>query len=333
MRAVLVGLGAVGARCARQLLSSSIFDELVVLVRRRARSATVLASIGAPGSVDLEELLPGGFARSLKGAGAVVLAAPSTGALAGEAVAQGVPVVSVADATEEVRPLLRLGAEARRRGVGVVAGAGVAPGLSCLLAAAAAENMDEVDEVHVATLGTGGPTCARRHHAALREVVEEWREGAWERKVASSGRELVWFPEIGGADCYRVDRADPLLLVEAFPGLRRATTRAAASRRDRFTSWLPMLRPPHPEGTVGALRVEVRGRRDHRADTVLFGASGRPALVAGTVAAVAAQMAASRLLKPGAGGLASLVASPRDALAELSRRGVGVEVFEGAPTG
>ena len=330
MRAVLVGLGAVGARSARQLLSSTVVDGLLVLVRRPNHVASNVASLDGRGTVELAELSTEAFLRGLPEAAVVLLAAPVAAPYAGLAVARGVPVVSVADAPEEVRSLLALGGDARRRGVAVVAGAGMAPGLSCLLAAAAAEGMDELHEVHVATAGTGGPACARRRHAALRELVEEWRDGAWERKVASSGRELVWFPELGGADCYRTSRADPLLMAEAFPGLRRATTRAAASRRDRFTSWLPMLRPPHPEGAVGALRVEVRGRRQARASTVLLGASGRPAFVAGTVGALAAELAAARLLKPGAGGLAALAASPRELLAELSRRGVRTEVFEGA---
>ena len=91
----------------------------------------------------------------------------------------------------------------------------------------------------------------------------------------------MWFPEQAGADCYRINRPDTLLIARAFPGLRFATTRAAASRRDRFTSWLPMLRPPHPEGTVGAVRVEVRGLRGGAAETVVVGAVGRPALLAG----------------------------------------------------
>jgi len=199
--------------------------------------------------------------------------------------------------------------------------------------------MDEVTEVHVASLGTGGPACARRHHAALRERVEEWRDGVAVRKVAGSGRELVWFPEQAGADCYRVNRPDPLLLTRAFPGLKSVTTRAAASRRDRFTSWLPMLRQPHPEGTVGALRVEVRGRRATAGETVataettVVGASGRPALLAGTVAAAAAGRAAAGELRPGAGGLASLVVAPGDFLAELSDRGVRLMAFEGAERG
>lgn len=330
MRAVLVGLGAVGVRCARQLLSSVLVDQVVALVRPSALPSTTPEPMGAAGSVELAELSPGSFGRLLPETAVVVLAAPGTSALAGEAVSQGVPVVSVVEATEDVRQLLGLAGAARARGIALVAGAGMAPGLSCLLAAIGAADMDEVEEVHVATLGTGGPACARRRHAALRETVEEWRDGAWERKVASSGRELVWFPDIGAADCYRVNRADPVLMVEAFPSLRRATTRAAASRRDRLTSWLPMLRSPHPEGTVGALRVEVRGRKEGRAVTAVLGSSGRPAFVAGTVAAVVAEMAAARLLKAGAGGLASLVATPRETMAELSRRGVRAAVFEGA---
>jgi hypothetical protein len=216
------------------------------------------------------------------------------------------------------------------RGVPIVVGAAVAPGLSCLLAWWAASQMDQVSEVHVATFGTGGPSCARARHAALSEPVEEWRQGRWARRVAGSGRELIWFPGQAGADCYRLARPDPLLLTLAFPGLRVCTTRAAASRRDRFTSWLPMLRRPHPEGTVGGLRVEARGWKGGAAESVIVGASGRPALLAGTVAAAAAVCAASGELSPGAGGLASLAKDPLRVLAELSERGVQLMAFEGA---
>jgi hypothetical protein len=291
-------LGAVGARSARQLLSS------------KSVSAQVLA-----------------------GAGVLLLAAPGpSGDLAEAAVRASVPVVSASDDPAEVRGLLALEAEARRRGVSVAAGAGMAPGLSCLLAAWAVAKLDEVTEVHVATLGTGGPACARRRHAALSEPVDEWRDGAWARKVASSGRELVWFPGYSGADCYRVNRPDPLLLTGAFPSLRSVSARAAASRRDRFTSRLPMLRPPHPEGTVGAVRVEVRGRRAGEAEVVILGAGGRAALLAGTVLATAAVRAATGRLRAGAGGLASLVSAPGELLAELSERGVSILTFEGGGT-
>lgn len=303
---------------------------MAVLSRHAEAARRAAASLGGPGLVEVEELSNWAFGKWVKRANVVLLAAPGTSALAAEAVAAGVHVVSSADSPAEVRQLLEFDALARRRNVSVVAGAGLAPGLSCLLAAVAARRMDHVWELHVATLGTGGPACARRRHAALREPVEEWREGVWERKVAGGGRELVWFPGEGGADCYRVSRADTILVVRAFPGLRTATSRAAASRRDRLTSWMPMLRPPHPEGIVGALAVEVRGEREGRAETVLLGASGRPALVAGAVCATAAELAGKGQLRSGAGGLASLAVDPADVLAGLSGRGIVLAVFEGA---
>ncbi|HMK96149.1 MAG TPA: hypothetical protein VK425_01320 [Acidimicrobiales bacterium] len=331
MRALLVGLGAVGARSARQLLSSGLVGELVVFVRQPGRSAVRAAAVGGPGIVQLEQLTRASFGDALCGAQVAILSAPSLGEqLPRAAVEAGVPVVSTSDDPTDVRALLGLGALAEARGTSVVAGAGMAPGLSCLLASWAAGALDELSEVHVATLGTGGPACARRRHAALREVVEEWRDAGWSRRVGSSGRELVWFPGHSGADCYRLNRSDALLLVRAFPALRWVTARAAASRRDRTTSWLPMLRPPHPEGTVGAVRVEVRGRRAGVAETVVVGAKGRPAVLAGTVAAAVAVRAAAGELEPGAGGLASLVKRPGEMLAELSERGAQLMRFEGA---
>jgi saccharopine dehydrogenase-like NADP-dependent oxidoreductase len=333
VRAVLVGLGAVGTRAARQLLSSSSVSELVVLSRRPAAAQARVAALGAADALELEQLTDSNFASALGDASVTLLATPGPCLAQAEAsVRAGVPVVSTTDDTKEARALLALDDQAKAAGVAVAVGAGLVPGLSCLLAAWAAQSVDQLSEVHVASLGTGGPACARRHHAALRESVEEWRDGAWVRRVASSGRELVWFPDHTEADCYRVNRPDLLLLTRAFPQLTAATTRAAATRRDRMTSRLPMLRQPHSEGTVGALRVEVRGRRTGAAQAIVVGASGRPALLAGAVAAQAAVWAASGRLCRGAGGLASLVGSPSEFLAQLSTLGVRLLAFEGTIT-
>src|SRR4029077_9710873 len=118
-----------------------------------------------------------------------------------------------------------------------------------------------------------------------------------------------------------------------FPGVARVTARMAASRRDRLTAALPMLRRPHREGEVGAVRVEVRGQREGGRDAEILGAIDRPAVAAGGVAAVAAIWAASgQLARTGAAGLAEMIAKPADFLSELARRGVKAAVFEGART-
>jgi hypothetical protein len=213
----------------------------------------------------------------------------------------------------------------------VVVGTVMAPGLSCVLAAYLQTGFDRVEEIHVASVGTGGPACARRHHAALTGVAMDWEDGEWRRRPAGSGRELVWFPEpVGGADCYRASLSEPLLLVPRFRSCRRITSRLEATRRDRLTSWLPMLRRPHPEGLIGSVRVEMRGWVAGRAETRILGAAVPPAVAAGAVSATAARWAVTGLLaRPGSAGLAEMAASPGGFLRDLAGAGVTVAEFEG----
>jgi hypothetical protein len=326
VRAAVIGVGAVGARAARQLVSTEVVTSVVLEDEQRDRATGAAHAMGdrarqgavQPGQVDV-----------------VVLATP-----AGDHVDQarrfleaGVAVVSTSDAPDDVRGLLGLDDLARSSDVPLVVGAAFGPGLSCVLAAHAASRFDEVAEVHVARSGTGGPACARQHHRALSGPSIDWRDGGWLHRPGGSGRELCWFPDpVGAQDCYRAALPDALLLVPAFPGVERVTARLAANRRDRLTAPLPMLRRPHPEGGPGAVRVELRGTADGGLDTVVLGAMDRPAVAAGAVAALAAVEAAEGRVPVGAGGLAGRV----DALAflhELARRGVRAAVFEGTPVG
>jgi hypothetical protein len=173
---------------------------------------------------------------------------------------RGVGVVSVSDDVADVRAMLDLDDIARAAGVPMIVGAGMDPGLTGLLARLSVTNLAICDEIHVSIHGTAGPACARRHHRALSGRALGFHDGEWTQPTAGSGRELCWFPEpVGPYDCYRAELASPLLLHESFPDADRISARVSANRRDRFTAWLPMLSPPHREGGVGAVRVEVRG--------------------------------------------------------------------------
>jgi saccharopine dehydrogenase-like NADP-dependent oxidoreductase len=321
----VLGVGAVGARVARQLLSTQGVDEVVLRDERGPRLETIARSLGDGATIDQAP-----FADPVA-AEVVVLSGPpgDHGRLARRFVERGQSVVSTSDAIVDVKALLDLDAEARERQVTVGIGAGFAPGLTCVLAAHAAAGFDSVDEVHVAKVGTGGPACARQHHQALGGMALDWRDGGWVQRPAGSGRELCWFPDpVGAEDCYRAAMADALLLVPAFPGVGRVTARLAATRRDRLTARLPMLRPPHPEGGPGAVRVEVRGRRGASRDVTVLGCMDRPAVAAGAVAGLLALWAAQgRTQRRGAAGLAELV-DPAAFLAELRRRGVRSAVFQ-----
>ncbi|MGH9055083.1 MAG: NAD-binding protein [Acidimicrobiales bacterium] len=327
MRAVVVGAGAVGRQVVRLLAEDRAVRSLIVVEREPGQVARLAERVAR--RVDVRR----GSPTDLPPADVTVVAVPAgTGRVAETALAQGSHVVSVCDDPAEVRTLLDLDGLARDKHLSLAAGVAMAPGLSCVLAAQLKGFFESVEEVHVASIGTGGPACARRHHAALTALALDWDAGEWRRRPGGSGRELVWFPEpIGGADCYRAGLADPLLLVPAFRGCRRVTARLEATRRDRMTSWLPMLRPPHPEGLIGAVRVEMRGWVEGRAETRILGAAVRPALGAGATAAVAARWAAEgRFARPGAGGLAELVGTGAGQfLRELAALGVTVSEFEG----
>lgn len=319
----MVGVGATGARAARQLASTDAVDRIVVADTDPVKRTKVAELLGKR-AVAVDDEVPE--------ADVVLLAGP-TGTQAShatQALRQGSSVVATSDAVDDVRGLLDLDPEAIERDATIVAGAGFAPGLSCLLARHAAVALDEADEVHVAKVGTGGPACAAQHHEALGTEGLDWRDGAWVTRTGGSGRELCWFPEpVGGRDCYRAALPDPLLLVDALPHLRRVTARMAANRRDRLTAWLPMLRRPHPEGGPGAIRVEVRGARDGGRAVVVYGAMDRPAVAAGAVAAVVAcAVGEGRVKRRGAFGVAALE-EPLPLLLDLADRGIRAASFGG----
>ncbi len=321
-RIAIVGCGATGARAARQLARGSDDHELH-LVDDAAGVAGPLATSLGPRARER---------RSTEGADIVVLATRTADHpdLAVEAVARGQHVVSVADGLPQVRRLLALHESAKRRGVTVAVGAGMMPGLSDLLVAHAADRFDRVDEIHVAKFGTGGPDCARQHHRALKSACIDWRDGAWVTRAGGSGRELAWFPQpVQAADCYRAALPDPLLLSRSHPTTSRITARMAATRRDRATMHLPMLRRPHPEGLLGAIRVELRGEINGARSELVLGCAERPAVAAGTVAAAAASALAAQSTPVGCGSLAELF-DPLAMLHDCRRRGLTLEIFVGA---
>lgn len=201
-------------------------------------------------------------------------------------------VISTADGLDQVQRLISMDEKAQAAGVSLVVGTAYAPGLSTLLAAWLCDSFDEVTEISTASFGTGGPTCARQHHGAMGSSGYEVREGVLRRVHAGTRRRLVWFPDpVGGADCFAAALPEPLLLHRHFPGVGRITADLACTRRDRFTARLPMLRRPHPEGLVGGLVVEVRGRRDGGVHHALAGCAVPQATGAAYAVVLAAQAA------------------------------------------
>lgn len=328
MHIAVLGVGATGSRVARQLVSTEGVERVTVVDRIADRARLVAESLAS--NVRIECAEPRAWAHL--GADVIVVATDvgSHRAAAIEAREAGAHVVSLSDDPEEVQSLLAMDEAFRHEGLVLAVGAGFSPGLSCVLAAHGARTFDAVDEVHIARVGTGGRACARQQRRAMRREATDWIDGSWVNCQAGSGRELCWFPDpIGARDCYQADLSEPRLLRPAFDGVTRVTARLASTRRERRLSRLFLPLSLEDRDRLGALRVEMRGLRDGRRETTVFGVIDRPAVAAGVVAAVAAVWAAEgRLHDGGAKGMASLV-DTTPFLGELARRGVKAAVFTG----
>ncbi len=324
MRIALVGLGTTGSHVARQLRSADIeqldlFDTDADRIHqvRKAVDPSLEGSSAAPDPRNPPVV--------------TILATPcgTHAELAAEMLSAGSHVVSLSDDPIEVEAMLALDDIARDRGRSLVVGAGFCPGLTGVLARYAAGQLDVVEEISVARAGTAGPACARQHHRALKTTGRDWLDGNWEIRRGGSGRDLAWFPDpIGARDCYRGALSSPILLQRQFPHAQRISARVAATRRDRLTSGLPMLRRPHRDGGPGAVRVEVRGRLQGAVETIVYGVMDHPSVAAGIVAAVVAVTVGRGRAPIGADGLARWD-DPSGMLTELHRRGVKVAAFGG----
>lgn len=320
---VVVGAGATGTRAARQIVRTSP-DSIVSLIDDAPGVAAAAARDLGPRVFEAP--------TDIADVDAVVIAtrAGSHAEVAKQFLRRAETIVTVGDSIADVRDVLDLDDRARVNGCRLVVGAGMMPGLSDVLAAHGRKWFDEIREIHVSKFGTGGPDCAHQHHRALKGLCFDWRDEQWQRRPGGSGRELAWFPApVEAADCYRAALGDPLLLIRSHPGVERITSRMAATRRDRLTMQLPMLRSPHPEGLLGAVRVELRGLKDGTQLEVVLGSSERPAVAAGAVAAHAIEEVLRLNDQFGSKGLAEWV-EPTTFLHGLRARGVRAEIFVGA---
>lgn len=245
-------------------------------------------------------------------------------------IAQGVSVVSTSDNLADVLALTDLDATVKTNNAVVVAGAACSPGMSGLLVRHMSRAFEFIDEVHTAVHGTGGPMCARQHHDSLGGISVGWHENEWLQRPAGSGRELCWFPDpVGARDCYRFASSEPVLMQRMAPELHRITARVSATRRDRLTARLPMLRKPHAEGLEGALRVEVRGVRNGKRHVEIVGIVDRVATVAGTVAAHTAHAVARNNIAPGVHTLGQVALPNADILDAVTNAGIELHQFVG----
>lgn len=331
-RVVVFGVGIVGGRLARELVSGNPEVPLELHTSRESRREE-LSRVFADGIAAGMVTIRGAHGDLTPGVEVVVLTGdqPSQVDAASGHLAAGRHVVTTVDSYDCAHELLDMDDLARSTGRTLVIGACFSPGLTDLLAAYGSTRMDSVEEVHFARHGVGGPQCAADRLAAVRKPAHEWRDGRWVTHRGGTGRELCWFPDpVGGRDAYFADTAEPLVAVARMGDLLRCSARLVLSRRDRLAQHLPRMLPAPVEGGIGAVRVEMRGTSGAERVTLVLGALDRPGVAAGVLASEVVMAILGGEAPIGAIGTGA-VADPLVLLRRLRSKGVRVAEL-GDPT-
>ncbi|MCP4004514.1 MAG: saccharopine dehydrogenase [bacterium] len=290
MRVVALGAaGAMGRRAAQTVASFDHVDELVIADYSMDGAERVAAELGPKAraiSVDVTD------AVALTG-----LLEPADVVLntVGPFYRFGVPILRAAiaarthylDINDDWEPtidMLALADEARTAGVTAIIGMGASPGVSNLLAAHAAAELDELDSL-ITGWGVGGTDSLAQQSEeevqAPSAAVVHWMHQCSGRIRVLREREFrdvppveaieIDFPQIGKAEVYSVGHPEAVTLPRIFPGLRECVNVMVIER------WqADMLRQLGAQIDAGSLSEEDAAR------LLLSGDSVRAALEAGS---------------------------------------------------
>lgn len=260
------------------------------------------------------------------------------------ALAAGTPYVSLNDDLGPAAEVAALVAAADTA-VPVVSGCGAAPGLSNLMVALAAAELEAVEEIEIgvgaSTRDAGGPATELHFVTMLHDATRGGRSNGassphpvylpdpvgWVETFPCAHPEELAFRRLvdaGGPISFRVGLTETAVM----DVLRAGVAARLAAHESVKRVWLNLSRPLRPalerltpgSGGWTAIRVDVHGRDDGRARTISYGVVDH--LV--NLASITLAEAASRLLvgaEPGAKTPEEMF-DPRSFLGAVSARGV-----------
>jgi saccharopine dehydrogenase-like NADP-dependent oxidoreductase len=311
MRALILGAtGAVGRRLCGELARSEHIDELIISARSRDRVERLAVLLGGPSRRLHPIMLDVEDHESVVAAARRVDVVASTAGPAYEteepaarsALDAGTHYVSLCDDQAPAEIVNRLDDRARAKGVTIVPGCGMSPGITNYLVALGAGQFDAAHEVEIAVGRSArevGGDAGRLHLLdAFAEQTSVVSNHLTETEVAPGTPKLVYFPEpVGWVETFVCAHPEMASITRSLPELRSLSfhlgltersvmdaTRALVgaglaadqSRRRMVLRLarpaLPILRALPPRGaTWSALRIDVRGVTNGRIRTVSLG--------------------------------------------------------------
>ena len=337
MNALLLGCGEMGGEALQDLYQYGNFDKIVVgtrgtdkaerLVRTLRGKKTHIAVV--PVDANDEDAL----VSLMNGAAVVVNCVGPNYAyelpITRAAIRARVNLVDLNDEFETTFKMYELDEAARHAGITVVLGLGGSPGIDNILVRAAANQLDEVREIHTAWVMSGADPggLALSYHLlySLSGLGLTYRNGKLDEiQSFRDGKERLEFPEpVGALDVYHIGHPEPVTLARSFPDaavidnkatfnpplvnaeivrlgnmVREGTGPHRIDGRDMdvmdtaASSLHRMCRNLGGVSKQAALRVNVKGRKKNKARSIFYSSVGGLAPATGIPASIGALMLA-----------------------------------------
>mgnify|MGYP005725409707 CR=1 FL=1 len=338
MKALVLGSGEMGETAIEDLYQYGEFDEIQIATRNVEKARGIAARLTDKKTkisvtrFDLSNAAP--LAELMRGFDvAVNCAGPNYKyeyAVARAAIAARTNLVDINDEFEVTFKMFELDEQAKKAGVTIVLGLGASPGVNNVLVRAAANRLDEVDEIHTAWVMSGADPggLALSYHLlySLADKAYTVQDGKMlEVQSFVDGKERIEFPEpVGALDVYHIGHPEPITLSRCFKNAKYVDDKASFNPpfvNDLIVSLGKMVR--EAEGPIrvngyevdamdfaasylhqkckslknvpldGALRVEVKGKKKGKDKTIVFSSATRIANGTGIPASIGAIMLAN----------------------------------------
>lgn len=145
--------------------------------------------------------------------------------------------VSICDDYDAATSILDLDKEAKKNGVTILTGLGWTPGISNILVRHCANQMDEIEEAHIAWAGSGAdaPGYAVMMHTLhiFMARITTFRDGEEKQINGGTEKEIVRFPApIGELSVYNVGHPEPVTIPRFIKGIKTVTLKGGLLERE-----------------------------------------------------------------------------------------------------
>lgn len=236
---VLGGCGAIGSIAVHTLVSTGLFQE-VVIADINVEKARMLASKLAPGRVSAVKVDagdPDSIRKAVEGSTVVLNCVgpfykygPT---VLGTVIEAGINYVDICDDYDATGKLLEMDSKAREKGVSALIGMGSSPGISNVIVRFCADNLlDEVESIDIYHAHGGekveGPAVVKHRIHSMMIDIPVFLDGEFKtvRLFEESGRMLeeeVEFPGIGKYRVYAYPHPETITLPRYIKGVKRVT--------------------------------------------------------------------------------------------------------------